>query len=239
MSVSAIIPAYNEEERISGVIKILLEVEEIDEILAVDDGSEDNTSCAALAAGAQVLTLEQNHGKAYAMLVGAQEAKNDILLFMDADLLGLEKRHIEGLVGPVLRQEADMSMGVFSSGRAFTDLAHFVSPNLSGQRALSKEFFFRAAEDMEDMEDLGYGIESQINNYAKKNDWRITNVEFDGVSQVTKEEKLGFSKGMTARMKMYMNIFKTVGGRQKVAIKKGWYQIKDGLNLLNGDESEK
>ncbi|MCL2818097.1 MAG: glycosyltransferase, partial [Clostridiales bacterium] len=213
-----------------------LQVEEIDEILAVDDGSEDNTSYAAKMAGASVLTLENNRGKAYAMLMGAQKAKNDTLLFVDADLLGLEKRHVKSLIAPVLWKEADMSVGIFSSGRTFTDLAQLVAPNLSGQRAMPKEFFSRASEDMED---LGYGIESQLNHYAKKNDWRIVNVEFDGVSQVTKEEKLGLSKGVAARMKMYMNIFKTVGDRQKVAIKKGWYYIKDGLSLTGDNESKK
>ncbi|MCL2678375.1 MAG: glycosyltransferase family 2 protein [Clostridiales bacterium] len=236
MSVSAIIPAYNEEDRISGVIKVLLEVKEIDEILAVDDGSEDNTSYAAKMAGAQALTLERNRGKAYAMLMGAQKAKNDTLLFIDADLLELEKRHVRGLILPILLDEADMTVGIFSSGRAFTDLAQLVAPNLSGQRALTKEYFFRAAADMED---LGYGIESQINHYAKKNDWRVANVEFDGVSQVMKEEKLGLSKGVAARMKMYMNIVKTVGNRQKTAIKKGWYSIKDGLSFVGDNESKK
>ena len=214
MTVSAVIPAHNEEERIGAVIRVLCQVDKINEILVVDDGSEDNTFQAAFDSGASVLKMQANGGKASAMCAGAAAAAGDILLFVDADLSGLLAEHITSLLEPVLNGKADMSVGIFSSGRVSTDIAQFVSPQLSGQRVLRRDVFLRVAAGMEDS---GYGIESVITKYSKKEEWNVEIVEFNGVSQVTKEEKLGFSKGAVARLKMYSDIVKTIGSRKKFA----------------------
>jgi len=214
MTVSAVIPAHNEEDRIGAVISVLRQVDKIDEILVVDDGSEDNTFQAAFDSGASVLKMQANGGKASAMCAGAAAAAGDIIMFVDADLSGLLTEHVINLLEPVLNHGADMSVGIFSSGRVSTDMAQFVAPQLSGQRVLKREVFLRVADGMED---AGYGIESVITKYSKKEEWNVEVVEFNGVSQVTKEEKLGFSKGAVARLKMYSDIIKTIGNRKKFA----------------------
>ena len=43
MKISAIIPAFNEEPRIGNVLDVVKEMELIEEIIVVDDGSTDNT----------------------------------------------------------------------------------------------------------------------------------------------------------------------------------------------------
>jgi glycosyltransferase involved in cell wall biosynthesis len=82
---SIIIPAYNEEEGISSVIKGLISMDERCEIIVVDDGSTDNTSRLASEAGARVLHHPYNKGYGAALKTGIRNANRDIVLLMDAD----------------------------------------------------------------------------------------------------------------------------------------------------------
>lgn len=59
--------------------------------------------------------------------------------FLDADLIGLKPVHIENLVAPVVKDMADMTVGIFYSGRNITDLAQKLMPFLSGQRCVKRE----------------------------------------------------------------------------------------------------
>lgn len=63
----AIMPAYNEERRITPVI---LNVKKYLDVLVVDDGSKDNTADLAQTAGAQVLRQNPNAGKGAALRAG-------------------------------------------------------------------------------------------------------------------------------------------------------------------------
>lgn len=47
LSVSVIIPAHNEERNISAVIDSAKQLDEVDEVVVVDDGSIDDTSMVA------------------------------------------------------------------------------------------------------------------------------------------------------------------------------------------------
>ncbi|MCH8806865.1 MAG: glycosyltransferase family 2 protein [Planctomycetes bacterium] len=86
---SVIIPAYNEEGAIAGVLKELgdmLQAAGIDaEIIVVDDGSRDATAREARRAGARVLRHRSNRGYGAALKTGIPVAKNDIVAIADAD----------------------------------------------------------------------------------------------------------------------------------------------------------
>ena len=62
MKVSAIIPAYNEEEYWQGSFRIN-QIEEISEILVINDGSTDKTNEIAHSYGVKVIDFAENHGK--------------------------------------------------------------------------------------------------------------------------------------------------------------------------------
>jgi glycosyltransferase involved in cell wall biosynthesis len=86
MRVCVVIAAYNEGPNIGGVIKeVRAQLSPGDEILVVDDGSKDDTSEAARAAGARVVRQEPNQGKGRAIQRGLKEATGDVVLFIDGD----------------------------------------------------------------------------------------------------------------------------------------------------------
>jgi len=84
LSISAIIPAFEEAGLIQPLIKHLHGKEGVQEVLVVDGGSHDGTVCEAEQGGARVITVGKK-GRASQMNAGAAEATGDILYFVHAD----------------------------------------------------------------------------------------------------------------------------------------------------------
>ena len=140
------------------------------------------------------------------MRAGAAVAAGDVLLFLDADLCGLSPDHIDTLVQPVLARQADMTIGIFRGGRAHTDLAQVISPNISGQRCLCRDFFLAAPL----VEDSRSGVEIALTAHARARGLLITVIPLDGATHVTKEEKRGLLRGLLARGRMFRDILVTL-----------------------------
>jgi len=84
-STSIVIPAYNEEGAIAGVVTSLLAAGPWREILVVDDASTDATGARAQAAGARVIRHPYNKGNGAAVKSGIRQATGAFVLIMDAD----------------------------------------------------------------------------------------------------------------------------------------------------------
>lgn len=110
--VSCIIPAYNEEKTIAGVIDVCLKTPEIGEIIVIDDGSEDQTVQKVKAKNQKitVIRLNKNKGKGCAVAQGVRAAQYPILLFLDADLINIKPHHLSSLIQPVINDQADMTI---------------------------------------------------------------------------------------------------------------------------------
>ncbi len=89
ISISAVIPAYNEEHAVAGVVEELKNLLTangfIFEIIVVDDGSDDSTTATAQSAGAKVLCHPINRGYGRALLSGIEKARYEWILMIDAD----------------------------------------------------------------------------------------------------------------------------------------------------------
>jgi len=85
ISVSVIIPAYNEAETIGEVVKGILAIHPEFEIIVVNDGSADATGELARDAGAIVYSHPYNIGNGAAVKSGIRIASGDILVLMDGD----------------------------------------------------------------------------------------------------------------------------------------------------------
>ncbi len=205
MMISALIPAFNEEKTIGNVISVLKSCKKIDEILVINDGSEDDTSDIAKSYNIEVIDLECNLGKGGAICKGLEVSKGDIMLILDADLIGLKQKHIYDLINPIIYDNVDMTTGIFANGRITTDIAQKFAPFLSGQRAIKKYIL----DDINNLEITRYGFEIALTRYCDKHDVVVQEVPLNNLTHIMKEEKMGLYKGARARLKMYMDIVKT------------------------------
>ncbi len=211
MKVSVIIPAYNEASRIGAVLAPVLASELVNEVIVVDDGSEDGTADIARQFPVAVLCLPQNRGKAAALDEGVALAQHDDILFLDADLVGLRTEHVDSMIKTYRDQELDMVVGVFSGGRATTDIAQTINPFASGQRMIRRKLWQLAKDRVESsstVEEMSFGVEIALSRMAVKEGWLKEKVKLDGVTHVLKEEKRGFSQGLRDRFRMYGDMIK-------------------------------
>ena len=147
--VSVIIPAYNEEETVAQVIKVVKSVSVVDEIIVVNDGSEDETEKEALKAGASVINHKTNKGKGEALYTGYMNAECDIIVFIDADIYNLTSSKVEAMIRPILEGKTDITKTKFAreSGRVTEltakPLLNFFFPEISFEQPLSGQFAAR------------------------------------------------------------------------------------------------
>jgi glycosyltransferase involved in cell wall biosynthesis len=200
-SCAVVIPAFNEEATVADVVRVARRAA-LGPVVVVDDGSEDRTAAAATAAGAQVLRLDENHGKGGAVAEAARRRDEAVLVLLDADLTGLRPQHVRDLAAPVLRGEAEMTRGVFIGGRWSTAAAQQLIPQLNGQRGVLRSLLL----EVPGLAESRYGIEVAITDHAKHAAWRTADVPLPGVSQVMKEEKRGLWRGVAVRARMYGEI---------------------------------
>lgn len=199
---AAVIPAYNEEATIGTIVEVLRAVADLSEVVVVSDGSDDRTAEVARLAGARVIELAENLGKGGAMREGLRATTADVVVFLDADLVGLTPAHVAALLDPVLRGDREMSIGLFEGGRTLTDLAQAITPNLSGQRAVRRSL----VEQVADIDASRFGVELALTRYLKRAGIEAEEVILHNVTHRTKEEKLGLVKGFAARIRMYWEI---------------------------------
>jgi glycosyltransferase involved in cell wall biosynthesis len=113
MKILVIVPAYNEEESLPGVIADLRRNLPTADILVVNDGSTDSTEKAIFASGVTVISLPFNLGIGGAMQTGflyAYQRGYDIAVQFDGDGQHLAKE-IPRLVRPIYEKQADLVVG--------------------------------------------------------------------------------------------------------------------------------
>ncbi|HBG16405.1 MAG TPA: glycosyl transferase family 2, partial [Firmicutes bacterium] len=188
------------------VLEPVMKCKEISQVIVVSDGSTDRTAEVAREMGAEVITLPSNRGKGAAVMAGVQASTAEVILLLDADLMGLTPHHISDLISPIINQDAIMTIGFFTAGRISTDLSQQVTPFLNGQRAVRRELF----ESLPNLDHTKYGIEVVLSRFARVHQCKVVWVNLPNLSQVMKEEKMGFYRGFIARLRMYWQIIKVL-----------------------------
>jgi glycosyltransferase involved in cell wall biosynthesis len=84
-STSVIIPAFNEERAIGGLVTAIVAAAAWHQILVIDDGSTDATAERAAAAGATVVRHPYNKGNGAAVKSGVRHATGEHILIIDGD----------------------------------------------------------------------------------------------------------------------------------------------------------
>ena len=202
--VAAIVPAYNEQETLAEVLKVLLATPNIDEILVVSDGSTDRTVEIARSFGIKTIHLRQNQGKGMAMAVGVAHTDAGVLLFVDGDILNLTGELMSELIRPVLAGQSDMNVGIRHRGALIDSIHRSTGPLLSGIRCLRREIF----EAVPESHLKGFAIETALNWACRELGKCTTTVVLHHLKHLVKEKKRGLVQGFQARNKMFWEVFK-------------------------------
>jgi glycosyltransferase involved in cell wall biosynthesis len=182
---AAIIPAWNEASTVGAVVYAALDAGRVDEVIVVDNASTDGTGVAARAHGARVVH-EPTPGKGQALQAGVAATEAELLVFLDADLVGLRPEHVDGLVELVDSGRADMACGLFDRGPVANPIFLEGLPVLTGQRALPRHLF----EQLEAGDIRGYRVEAALNSLVARRSLTRTDRVLAGLWHRTKEEKL-------------------------------------------------
>src|SRR3954451_14611206 len=114
--VSVVLPARNEEATVGGLVaeiaaRWVREVPLVDELLVIDSDSTDATARVARGAGADVVATTDvlpghgtRTGKGEALWKSLAATTGDLIVFLDADLLGEVGHYVPGLLGPLLTE---------------------------------------------------------------------------------------------------------------------------------------
>jgi glucosyl-3-phosphoglycerate synthase len=158
--VTAVIPAHNEESTIKKVIRVI-KGSDADEIIVVSDGSSDRTASIARKEGVKVISHKKNLGKGAAMKTGVDNARGNIIVFLDADLKSLTPKQVNMLISPVKNNKVDFVKSYYShykskTGTSFflyrpllrklfegADFTHPVSGQICGRRSFFDRIEFR------------------------------------------------------------------------------------------------
>lgn len=198
MSVSVLIPAYNEEDRIAATVQAAKGLAGVAEVIVIDDGSTDDTVTVAAAAGGRVLRRQRNGGKAAALMSASSEVKGEYLLLLDADL-GATAAEAQVLIDPVLAGDTDMTIATFPvvPGRGggmglvvrlsrwgiLRATGKTLQAPLSGQRCLRREVFAAALPLA-----AGFGVETALTIDALKAGFRVLEVPTQMDHRVTQND---------------------------------------------------
>jgi glycosyltransferase involved in cell wall biosynthesis len=197
--VVVVIPALNEQLRISATVGSALTLAGVAVVIVTDDGSDDDTAGRATTAGALVVRHGRRRGKAAAMMTGAAAAVEhgyggSPLLFLDADLEE-SAGNAGGLITPVLAGAADMTIAVLppavgGGGHGFVmrlatsgirqATGWTATAPLSGQRCITRALF-DAVQPLA----RGFGVETGLTIDVLREGGRVLECPVDLGHRVT------------------------------------------------------
>lgn len=148
------------------------------------------------------------------MVIGAQASYNELIVFLDADLIEFRPKHILSLIEPVRIGAYSMSIGIFTDGRRQTDLSHRLI--LSGQRCLRWSLFQSAP----DLAATRWGVEIALSLHTWRNGYNVLTVPWRGVTHVMRPEKTKGVYGYWSHVQMWLDIVRylvrhLIGGRRR------------------------
>lgn len=200
--VAVLIPAYNEADLIGETVKAALAMPGTDEVVVIDDGSDDETASVASEAGARVIQLAENAGKGAALNAAIAQVEADIYLMIDADL-GASASETYRLLEPLAADHADLSIAIMNAPAGHKGGFGFVmklsrwairkyggtvvTAPLSGQRAFRNELI----QDIDGFEQ-GFGVETAMTIDALRMGYRVVEVPLPLTHRVSGRNWAGF-----------------------------------------------
>lgn len=213
MTLSVIIPAYNEKETIRDVLKRVLSLPIPLEVVVVDDGSVDGTReilSSIKDERVKVIFHEKNMGKGGAVRTGIKEATGDIIVIQDADL-EYDPIELPKVIKPILMGVSEvvygsrfLGKGEFLKESYFANrLLTFITNVLFGRKITDMETCYKAMKT-EIMKGLNikanrFDMEPEITGKLLKKGYKIKEVPIRYVGREKSEgKKIGWRDGLEA-----------------------------------------
>ena len=228
MTLSIIIPVYNEENHLETVLSEVFDTPFSKEIIIINDGSIDGTKTALdkiernfktnpqkLVEKLRIIHKEKNEGKGAAIISGVAVSTGDIVIIQDADL-ELSPKEYGKLLEPFEKFDADIVFGsrfqmagtrrVFSTKKYLANrLLTIISNILSGIYLTDMEtcykLFKRNVIQSFNLHSQRFGIEPELTAKAAKGGYKIYEVPIGYNPRTVREgKKIGWKDGVEALM---------------------------------------
>lgn len=210
--ISAVVPIFNEEKTVAGVVKILLASSLLDEVICINDGSSDSSLkiLQQFDGKIRLINLKGNHGKGYALAKGVKRATGEIVAFFDGDLVNLSKDHVVTLLRPILNGEKRVVLGFFSPPPPV--LLNAFSP-LTGERVYYRKDLLPFLHEMAKAK---FGVEILLNSKFDKKD--CIQADLKDLKGLLKHEKRKPKEALQEYLKEAKEMILEISKREKLRL---------------------
>ena len=139
------------------------------------------------------------------MSYGVSQTEADIVVFFDADLIGLTSQHVENLVSPVVNGTYVMNIGLRDRGHLVTALTKHL-PLISGERAMERFVFERVPQRFL----KGFMVEVTLNYYCRSRNLSSGVVKLNGLTIRRKYQKVSLLRAVLQYVRMSYQIVKAM-----------------------------
>lgn len=228
LKVSAIVPAYNEEETVGEVVALLIKSPLVNEIICINDGSTDKTYSILKSFGKKInlVSYKKNRGKGFALSKGIKKANGDLVMFIDSDLKNLSLDHIRYLLKPMKNKKYKSVLGIALGKRktSISNINAYLDRFITGERVYYKN---QLLPYLSKMAKTGYGVEIFLNSLFKKNEKEV--IFLRGLISPSKKSKGSMKRAIKSYVDASTDITQELG---KQIIKKQYRKIRR-LTLVN------
>jgi glycosyltransferase involved in cell wall biosynthesis len=192
------------------------------EIIAVDDGSTDNSrKIIENYPFVKYIRHPNNMGKGAALKTGFKQARGKVVVIQDADM-EYSPELLPELVQPILSGHSDVVFGSRFTGKCKgMSLSHYMGNRLLSLTArmlfevkitdimTGSKAFSRAVMDSFRLEQKGFEVEVEMTHQSLSNGWRFHEVPIGYSYRVEGESKIGFMDGIKSLFKLFSTVYKS------------------------------
>lgn len=208
-TVSCIIPAYNEEKRIRDTLKVVVPLlgTHLFEIIVIDDCSKDNTKQIIREfPSVRLIEHTENGGKSKTVADGIAVATGEFIFLLDADLHHLSSQDIIDIIGPIVRDVADVTISYRKNAWPLFPFKKL--DYLSGERIFRRSLVSDILPEMAALR--SYGLEVFLNRLIIAHKERIVVVHWPTVENDFNQYKHGWFVGIGIMLNIWLDVLSTV-----------------------------
>jgi glycosyltransferase involved in cell wall biosynthesis len=186
------------------------------EVIAVDDGSTDNSAKEIVKYPfVKYLCHQKNMGKGAALKTGFRNSTGRVIVIQDSDM-EYSPELIPELVKPILLGKADVVFGSRFIGKAKgMSLSHFVGNKILSWTArmlfmvpitdimTGSKAFHRAVLESFELKEVGFEVEIEMTSKCLQNGWRFHEIPIGYSYRTSGESKIGFMDGITSLIRLF------------------------------------